>query len=122
LAKSSIKNSGAGSVISLNEGDCIDWDLEDKVIPGRTIFVCNPPWGVRLTEDIDNSWVSLREFLRREASGAEAWVLSGNKDLTKILRMKTSRKVVVKTAEEDLRWLQYHIFQRKDAPILKQTT
>lgn len=120
LARSSIKNSGVGSIISLHEGDCIDWNLEDKVIPGRTIFVCNPPWGVRLNEDIDASWVSLREFLRREASGTEAWVLSGNKDLTKILRMKTSRKVVVKTAEEDLRWLQYHIFQKKDTPIAEQ--
>ncbi len=59
--------------------------------------------GVRLTEDIDDSWVSLREFLRREGNGAEAWVLSGNKDLTKILRMKKSRSVVVRTADEDLR-------------------
>lgn len=119
LAKSSIKNSGVGSIISLNEGNCVDWTLDDKVIHGRTIFVCNPPWGVRLSEDIDESWVSLREFLRKEASGSEAWVLSGNKDLTKILRMKTSRKVVIKTGEEDLRWLQYHIFQKED---IEQTT
>jgi hypothetical protein len=42
-------------------------------------------------------------------------VLSGNKDLTKILRMKKSRTVVVQTADEDLRWLQYHIFRKKEA-------
>lgn len=117
LAKLSIKNSGAGSIISLHEGDCKDWALNNAVTPGRTIFVCNPPWGVRLTESIDDSWVSLREFLRNEAPGSEAWVLSGNKDLTKILRMKTSRKVVVKTAEEDLRWLQYHIFEKKNGSV-----
>ena len=120
LAKSSIKNSGAGSIISLHEGDCKDWTLNNAATPGRTIFVCNPPWGVRLTEDIDDSWVSLREFLRKEAPGSEAWVLSGNKDLTKILRMKTSRKVIVKTAEEDLRWLQYHIFQKKDVSLAEE--
>lgn len=67
-----------------------------------------------MTEDIDASWVSLREFLRREAEGCEAWVLSGNKSLTKILRMKKSRTVVVKTADEDLRFLQYHIFQKSE--------
>lgn len=123
LARTSIKNAGVGSIISLSEGDCKDWDLggEDDtdnrgVLEGRTIFVCNPPWGLRLTEDIDESWVSLREFFRREASGCEAWVLSGNRDLTKILRMKKSRTVVVKTADEDLRWLQYHIFQRSKVP------
>jgi putative N6-adenine-specific DNA methylase len=117
LAKNSIENSGVGSIISLCEGDCGDWYLGGDVIEGRTIFVCNPPWGVRLTDDIDDSWVSLREFLRREGNGAEAWVLSGNKDLTKILRMKKSRSVVVRTADEDLRWLQYHIFQKKDVPV-----
>ncbi|KAL7476732.1 hypothetical protein ACHAW6_002568 [Cyclotella cf. meneghiniana] len=118
LARTSIRNSGVGSIISLTEGDCLDWKLHNKVIEGRTIFACNPPWGVRLTEDIDDSWVSLREFLRREGNGAEAWVLSGNKDLTKILRMKKSRSVVVRTADEDLRWLQYHIFQKSEAPVL----
>jgi len=27
--------------------------------------------------------------------------------------MKKSRTVVLKTADEDLRWLQYHIFEKK---------
>jgi len=125
LARISISNAGIGAIVSLHEGDCVEWDLggmhgdHRAVIEGRTIFVCNPPWGVRLTEDIDNSWVSLREFLRREGNGAEAWVLSGNKDLTKILRMKKSRTLVVRTAEEDLRWLQYHIFQKSEVPVEK---
>ncbi len=102
LAESSVRNAGVGDIVSLRVGDCADWDLggyggqspssDDRtgrgVVEGRTIFVCNPPWGLRLTDDIDESWVSLREFLRREAVGCESWVLSGNKDLTKILRMK----------------------------------
>ncbi|KAL7548137.1 hypothetical protein ACHAWF_011434 [Thalassiosira exigua] len=98
LAQTSIRGAGVSSIVSLRKGDCIDWNLGGRdstnsrpIIEGRTIFVCNPPWGLRLTEDIDQSWVSLREFLRREAYGCEAWVLSGNKDLTKILRMKKSR-------------------------------
>lgn len=122
LSRTSVANSGVGAIVSINEGNCNCWKLgggegdtsKRAVVNGRTIIVCNPPWGVRLTEDIDESWVSLREFLRREGHGAEAWVLSGNKDLTKILRMKKSRSVVVRTAEEDLRWLQYHIFQKSE--------
>ena len=50
LAQNSIRNSNMKSIISLNEGDCIDWDLgggdpansDMEVVPGRTIFVCNP--------------------------------------------------------------------------------
>ena len=113
LARSSIKNAGVSKTVLLSEGDCIDWK-NIPVIPSRTIFVCNPPWGKRLSQDIDDSWVNLREFIRREAPGCEVWVLSGNKDLTKILRMKKSKSLAIKTAEEDLKWLQYHVFKKSE--------
>lgn len=121
LARSSIKNAGVSRIVSLFEGDCIDWNLENGgsscVIPSRTIFVSNPPWGKRLSQDIDDSWVNLREFLRREASDCEVWVLSGNKDLTKILRMKRSNSLAIRTAEEELKWLQYHVFSKSEVSL-----
>ena len=122
LARSSIKNAGVTRIVSLSQGDCIDWDLEkddgtSSTIPSRTIFVSNPPWGKRLSQDIDDSWVNLREFIRREAPGCEVWVLSGNKDLTKILRMKKSKSLAIKTAEEELKWLQYHVFKKREVSV-----
>ena len=119
LARSSIKNAGVARIVSLSEGDCIDWNLEKEdgiscAIPSRTIFVSNPPWGKRLSQDIDLSWVNLREFIRREAPGSEVWVLSGNKDLTKILRMKKSKSLAIRTADEELKWLQYHVFKKSE--------
>jgi len=121
LACGCISTAGLSESIKLNEGDCLDWDLggegeKDERIPveGRTIVVANPPWGKRLSDDIEESWESLKTFLRRECDGIEAWILSGNKDLTRILRMKKSRSLVIKTGDEDLRWIQYHIFKKKD--------
>ncbi len=116
LADANIINSGFGGMVSLDEGDCIDWHLNDSVVPGRTIVVVNPPWGLRLSEDIEESWLSLKSFLREECNEAEAWVLSGSKSATRYLRMKKTRSVVIKTAGEDLRWIQYHIFKKK-APV-----
>lgn len=127
LARACIANAGLSESIVLNEGDCIDWDLGgeadndagnfDECVPveGRTIVVANPPWGKRLTEDIEESWESLQVFLRRECNGIESWILSGNKSLTRILRMKKSRSLVIRTGDEDLRWIQYHIFKKKSA-------
>jgi putative N6-adenine-specific DNA methylase len=122
LAISSIKNAGVSRIVSLSEGDCIDWNLENGggiscAIPSRTIFVANPPWGKRLSQDIDDSWVNLREFIRQEASGCEVWVLSGNKDLTKILRMKKSKSLAIRTADEELKWLQYHVFKKSEVSV-----
>jgi hypothetical protein len=75
-----------------------------------------------LNEDIEESWLSLKSFLREQCNSAEAWVLSGNKETTRYLRMKKSRSVVIKTADEDLRWIQYHVFRKKttDAPMQSQ--
>jgi|AntRauTorckE5430_2_1112549.scaffolds.fasta_scaffold00587_7 23S rRNA G2445 N2-methylase RlmL len=131
LALANIEKAGFSDFISINEGDCINWDLggeEDDdspakiVVPGRAIVVCNPPWGLRLNEDIEESWLSLKSFLREQCNSAEAWVLSGNKETTRYLRMKKSRSVVIKTADEDLRWIQYHVFRKKttDAPMQSQ--
>lgn len=126
LAYGCISKAGFSGSIEMNEGDCLDWDLggeseesADRIpVEGRTIVVANPPWGKRLSEDIEQSWESLKTFLRRECDGVEAWILSGNKDLTRILRMKKTRSLVIKTGGEDLRWLQYHIFKKKDASLV----
>jgi len=129
LAFSNIKNAGFSNYISIHEGDCQTWDLggshddgtnaealtERAVIPGRTIIGTNPPWGLRLTEDVEASWYALNVFFRRECNSAEAWVLSGSKAATRTLRMKNTRKIVIKTADEDLRWIQYHVFKKKSA-------
>ncbi len=113
LAISNVHNSGFDKIISLTKGDCIDWNVENSVVPGRTIIVSNPPWGLRLTEDIEESWISLKSFLRDQCNDSEAWILSGNKSSTKYLRMKKTRSFPIQTAEEDLRWIQYHIFKKK---------
>ena len=125
LAYGCISKAGFSGSIELNEGDCLEWDLggeseesADRIpVEGRTIVVANPPWGKRLSEDIEQSWESLKTFLRRECDGVEAWILSGNKDLTRVLRMKKTRSLVIKTGGEDLRWLQYHIFKKKEASM-----
>ncbi len=119
LARGNISKAGFADHISIHQGDCCDWDLnieetnQSAIVPGRSIIVSNPPWGLRLDEDIESSWLSLKSFFRDQCNESEAWVLSGNKATTRFLRMKKSRSVVVKTADEDLRWIQYHIFKKK---------
>jgi len=118
LALQGSQRANFSSVIEFRKGNCEEWKLAEQIIEGRTIVVVNPPWGLRLNEeeaDVDNSWLALKTFLREECAGAEAWVLSGNKDLTRLLKMKKTRSVPLSTAAESLRWLQYHIFQNKPA-------
>eukprot|EP00978_Attheya_sp_CCMP212_P003197 scaffold6584_cov48-Attheya_sp.AAC.2 len=116
LARNTISNAGLANVISLSaETNACDWILPPgKVVEGRTIMVSNPPWGIRLdgAEEVESSWTALRDFMRRECVGAEAWVLSGDKKLTKLLCMKRTRRIPIQTGEQDLRWIQYHVFPK----------
>jgi 23S rRNA G2445 N2-methylase RlmL len=116
LARNTISNAGLAKVISLSaETNACDWVLPPgKVVEGRTIMTSNPPWGIRLdgAEEVESSWVALQDFMRRECVGAEAWVLSGDKSLTKLLCMKRTRRIPIQTGEQDLRWIQYHVFPK----------
>ena len=77
----------------------------------RVMVVTNPPWGEkRLTDDMNESWEALRVFLRESCPpNTEAWVLSGNPAATKHLGLRKSATHVIRTGQQDLRWLQYLI-------------
>ena len=139
LAKRCLTRGGLSldDMVTITNLDCHDWyDVQSIIEDGRSIIVTNPPWGLRLHDTknqrdnrklrnqnknkdemdysyIESSWTSLGIFLKRECSGAEAWILSGNKNLTKLLKMKKTRGIPIHTGEEDLRWVQYHIFDWK---------
>ena len=51
----------------------------------------NPPWDGRL-DGAEEAWDALGSFLRREAPGASAHVLTGNMAVTRNLRMRASSK------------------------------
>ncbi len=75
------------------------------------VMVCNPPYGKRIgrEEDLDMLYEELGDFVKKNASGWQLWVLSGNQNLTRSLRMKSSRKIPVSNGGIDCRWLKYEI-------------
>ncbi|KGF89364.1 MULTISPECIES: THUMP domain-containing class I SAM-dependent RNA methyltransferase [Prochlorococcus] len=83
--------------------------LQLKFTPG--IIICNPPYGKKLGNE--NELICLYEeigsFLKKNFSGWEFWLLSGNPKLTKYLRMKSSLKIPVSNGGIDCRWIKYLI-------------
>ena len=117
LVKSSLVNArGLDRFVDLHQSDCCEWHVARKAERQKQqIWVMtNPPWGVRLSDDEHESWESLRLFLRENcpAGRTQAWVLSGNKSATKHLGLRRSQSVVLKTGEQDLRWIQYIMLER----------
>lgn len=73
--------------------------------------VANPPYGDRLQDDperLADSWRAVGDFLHR-AGARCAWVLCGNPDVTRWLRLRSSHKHPVRTGPIECRWLRYEL-------------
>lgn len=67
---------------------CIPFQKLDKE-PGRTI-ICNPPYGVRLENPagIQRLYRDLGDFLKQNCPASTAYILCGDKDLVKEIRLR----------------------------------
>lgn len=122
IMETSLETAGLDRFVTLSNMDCYDLeggkdpdDDNDESPSNREHFVyTNPPWGVRLTEDIEESWEGLRHFVRDKCpNGTEVYVLSGDKTATAALKLKRDRMIPIQTGDQHLRWIQYTIGQKK---------
>lgn len=65
--------------------------------------------GVEGEEGLAMAWTDLRAFLKNECTETDAFILSGNADITGQLRMKTKRKYPLTVGGVDCRLLHYEI-------------
>jgi len=95
-------------LVSFVQAEARTW--EPPVTPA--VVVTNPPYGERIgrdEQDLEASYKDLGTFLHERCSGAEAWVLSGNKALTRHLRLRTSARIPVMNGPIECRWLRYEL-------------
>jgi len=99
-------------------GDAIAFSCEDVARHGfgPGVVVANPPWGGRRLEGADAAWTALGEALKGRAPGSRAYVLSGNQEAPKLLKMRPSQKTRVAAMGVDLTWLRYDVRAPKAAP------
>ena len=124
----SLVQAGLSDLVQVYNEDCYDLDLDGKLQSQDSdsrstedssyIVVTNPPWGVRLTEDVAESWEGLRHFLRDTCpkDRTEAWVLSGDKKATTQLKLRRDKMIPLQTGEQHLRWIQYTIGSPPSSP------
>eukprot|EP00532_Pseudo-nitzschia_australis_P002414 CAMPEP_0168184364 /NCGR_PEP_ID=MMETSP0139_2-20121125/13189_1 /TAXON_ID=44445 /ORGANISM="Pseudo-nitzschia australis, Strain 10249 10 AB" /LENGTH=604 /DNA_ID=CAMNT_0008105959 /DNA_START=133 /DNA_END=1947 /DNA_ORIENTATION=+ len=129
IMESSLEAAGLVNFVRLSNMDCYELDggknqndeddggeNEDEAhgMDDKYFVATNPPWGIRLTEDIEESWEGLRHFIRDKCpSGTEVYVLSGDKTATGALKLKRDRMIPLQTGDQNLRWIQYTIGRKK---------
>jgi putative N6-adenine-specific DNA methylase len=111
IAEKVARDSGLESIVRFRVADA--GDFEPPFRPA--VVVSNPPWGGRLGEgdDLSGSWRALGTFLRR-CPGATAYVLSGDRSLTRHMGLRSDQRWPVRIGQFDARWLRYEVRARSD--------
>ena len=78
------------------------------------ILVINPPYGERLEEkDLVALYKGIGDTLKRNFKGYEAWVISSNQEVLKLIGLKPSKKIEVYNGSLDCRFVKFEIFEGK---------
>ena len=106
-AKQNIINAGLEKFIEIKNIDFLELNLPVE----NGYLICNPPYGKRLGEEreLETLYKNFGQFCKNNASGWELWILNGNPNLSKFLRLKASSKHPVSNGGIDCRFINYCI-------------
>lgn len=85
-------------------------DVAERQAPASVgLLATNPPYGERIGEEhaLQRLYLSLGETLKRRFGGWTAWVLAGNRELTRAIGLRATRRLPVHNGPIDCRWLCY---------------
>ncbi len=102
LAGKNAEAAGMGQVVRIERKDA--GDLEPP--PGPGVCLVNPPYGIRLDREVEQSWRSLGSLLGR-LSGWTVGVLAGDPALARLLPGKPARTLEVQNGGIRCRFLVY---------------
>ncbi|MEM7064663.1 MAG: THUMP domain-containing protein [Cyanobacteria bacterium P01_B01_bin.77] len=76
------------------------------------ILICNPPYGERLgkAENLVPFYKLMGDILKQRFKGWTAYILSGNKALTKCIGLRTARKIPVYNGSIACQFLKYELY------------
>jgi len=98
---------GVAEVLAVSRGDA----RALRSLPAGTLVVANPPYGERLGrgEDLSELYRELGESLRRSAQGCSAWLLAGDPELVKSVRLRPAQRLVLFNDPIECRLVRYDI-------------
>ena len=90
-------------------------DALDLMLPWGSggVIVANPPYGKRVSE-VERLFGLYRRFgdsLKKQASGATAWILAGEPRLAKVIGLKPSRRIPLYNGPIECRLLKFEMYE-----------
>ena len=83
---------------------------EVKKTTAKGTLVCNPPYGQRIGEHIDEMYEELGDWFKKELKGYDCWILSSNEEALKKVGLKPDRKIKIFNGDLECSFRKYSIF------------
>ena len=105
--KANIVNAGLQNDISIFNEDFMSFQPPNR----KGIAIVNPPYGVRIgnTSYLEDLYRNIGIYARSNLSGWDLWVLSGNPELTRFLKLRSNQKHAISSGGINCRWVKYKI-------------
>jgi 16S rRNA G966 N2-methylase RsmD len=95
-------------------GNMVTWDIKDaldlEAPDEKGIMICNPPYGERMGEEVEELYTSLGDLFKQSFLGYDCWVVSSNIDALKNLGLRPSQKIKVFNGNLECSLRQFQIF------------
>ena len=78
---------------------------------GHLHMLFNPPYGERLSVDLENFYKKIGDTLKRHYPGSDAWFITANLEAIKHVGLRPSRKIKVFNGKLESRLLKYSIYE-----------
>ena len=102
----------AGVVENITFKHCAIKDLIPPESPG--VLIINPPYGERITtikNEIEELYQSIGDAFKRNFTGYDAFVFTGNLDAAKKIGLRTSRRIQMYNGSIECRLLKFEMYQ-----------
>ncbi len=109
-AQYNAERAGVADMIVFEKGDATQ--INPPVEKG--IMMTNPPYGVRMGDEffLEELYKEFAHNLKTKFIGWDLWLLSGDAQWTKFLRMKANKRHPIDNGGVDCRWIHYQINKR----------
>lgn len=107
MARANIKSAGLTKEIELIKSDFIDFTPP----PAPGIVVCNPPYGERIGENVDELYSKFGDILKDKYADYNAWMISSNMGALKKVGLRPSRKIKVMNGNLECRFMKYEMYR-----------
>jgi putative N6-adenine-specific DNA methylase len=106
IAQSNIENVALEEYITVERKDFFTTEKPS----GPTFVLFNPPYGERLSINVDDFYKQIGDTLKQNYKGATAWLITSDVDGLKRVGLKTSKRIPIQNGALECKFVKYDLY------------